>query len=228
MCRPNPKPPREAPVLSLAMVVDLVAVRSSEIPGLAVAETRLAAVEFASHGWPIQPGTFQVEASTAWWGKSSACGLEPLSDNGMCGCVQDRDRALDIWQRVPYSILLACGRDIDAVVVGAQHGRRALESLRSSGAMGPVVRTPYGRWAFLVRTHRWRLAELVDSEHVRLLGQGSWVALPPSCHGPSQYRWCVSPATSRWLLPESALVQVALAATALRPSDRRQVENQRS
>lgn len=180
------------------------------IPGLAWTEIRAAAIEFASHGWPILPGTYEVGEHGSWLGKPRAVGLEPVADLWQLATTTSPETALDWWTRRPYSVLLACGAGVDAVEVPAAHGRRALMQV-SQPDRGPVAATPFGSWLFFVRSDGDPLhVELAANARAKLHSRGAWLPLPPTGREGVAYRWKVSPAAVGWVLPASTDVQRVL------------------
>ena len=183
------------------------------MPGLATVEIRRAAVEFARRGWPVRPGTYPAECGTTWLGRLGAWRLEPLAEYACRTAFVDPTQALGIWATAPYSILIECGGLLDAVEVSARHGRRALSVLRGTRSLGPVVRTPLGRWQFLIRPNRPLRPELAAATDITLITAGSWLPLPPTCHDCAPVRWCTTPEAVGWRLPRSGDVQKVLLST---------------
>jgi len=64
---------------------------------------------------------------------------------------------------------------------------------------------------FLTKTGRPLRRELTREESVTLHGAGSYVPLPPSPFEHGVVHWRVKPEVCGWRLPESAVVQDALA-----------------
>jgi len=63
-------------------------------PGRILTEIRAAAIEYAEHGWPVQPGTYQVHGSRHWHGKPSSEGLEPVAEHWTRAGSAEPDQAL--------------------------------------------------------------------------------------------------------------------------------------
>lgn len=181
-------------------------------------ETWRAATEFVRRGWTVQPGTFWAGNPRAWRGKREVRRLQPLADDWQNARVSEPETALGIWTRAPYSILLACGEVLDGVEVSALHGQRARLELNESGALGPIVDTPFGTWLFLVRSGHALRPELAANCGVHLFSTGSWLALPPTIQAGVPYRWSVPPAAAGWRIPDSREIQEVLVRTAKRPS----------
>ncbi|WP_100208813.1 bifunctional DNA primase/polymerase [Saccharomonospora azurea] len=189
------------------------------IPGMAWTENRAAAVELASYGWPVLPGTYQLAEHGVWLGKHGAAGLEPASALWQVDTTTDPDVAMEWWTRRPYSVLLACGVGVDAVELFAPHGQCALTQL-SPPMRGPVAATPFGSWLFFVRSDDEPLRpELAATGHAQLHARGAWLPIPPTAREGLPYRWQVPPSEVGWVLPASADVQRVLVASLSHPAD---------
>jgi hypothetical protein len=183
------------------------------IPGLAWTQIRAAAVELATHGWPVLPGTYQLDADGEWLGKIGTIGLEPAADLWQLATTTDPNVAMDWWTRRPYSIFLACGTRVDAVEVSAEHGQLALGRFQRT-ERGPVVATPFGSWLFFVRHDDESMRpDLIARMHAQVHRRGKWLPLPPTAREGVSYRWLVAPSSVGWTLPTSVGVQRALAAS---------------
>lgn len=183
------------------------------IPGLSWTEIRSAAVGFAERGWPILPGTYQVAEHAGWLGKPRAMGLEPVADLWSAASTSDPATALDWWTRRPYSVLLLCGGEVDAVEVPLNHGKRALQVLRSREQLGPIAVTPFHTALIFVTTGQALREEFGTISQIRLHASGDWVPLPPTTREGIQYRWRVFPSDVGWRVAESLAVQQALLET---------------
>ncbi|MFE9610248.1 bifunctional DNA primase/polymerase [Streptomyces sp. NPDC006012] len=116
-----------------------------------------------------------------------------------------------MWQRQPTaSILLPTGRTFDALSVPESAGFLALARMeRMKLTLGPVTRTPDRRMNFFVLPGAsLKLAELVrnlgwslGSLDLVALGEGAYVAAPPTRFGPQgAVQWACRPtAANRWL-----------------------------
>lgn len=178
------------------------------MPGLRWTEFRDAAADYASHGWPVLPGTYQQDGDTTWYGKPGAMGLEPAAATWAMASTTDAAVASEWWTRRPYSVLLACGAAVDAVEVNMDHGSRSRIRLAERGGLGPIVGTPFGRWLLLVRTGGELREEL--TANARLRTRGEWIPLPPSTRAGAPYRWVVHPTECSWTLPDPRWVQESL------------------
>lgn len=189
------------------------------IPALAWIQIRAAAVELARHGWPVLPGTYQLATDGAWLGKAGAVGLEPAADVWQPATTTDPDMAMDWWKRRPYSILLACRTQVNAVDLPAEHGQCALAYLPRTGR-GPVAATPFDSWLFFVRSDDEPLrTDLTTRLHTLVHTSGTWLSLPPTAREGVTYRWLVAPSSVDWALPTSAGVQRAPAASLESPAN---------
>ncbi|MGB3443201.1 MAG: bifunctional DNA primase/polymerase [Actinophytocola sp.] len=178
------------------------------MPGLRWTEFRDAAADCASHGWPVLPGTYQLDGDTTWYGKPGAIGLEPAAAMWAMASTTDTAVALAWWTRRPYSVLVACGTAVDVIEVSADHGRRSWARLAERGDLGPIVGTPFGRWLVLVRPGGELRDELAAD--ARLRARGEWVPVPPTARAGAAYRWIVHPTECSWTLPDPQRVQESL------------------
>lgn len=144
------------------------------MPGLRWTEFRDAATDYASHGWPVLPGTYQLDGHTEWYGKHGAMGLEPAADMWAMTATADAAVALEWWTRRPYSVLLACGAAVDALEIDADHGRRSRAPLAERGHLGPIIATPFGRWLLLVRSDGEVSEELATAVRLHTRGVSLW------------------------------------------------------
>jgi hypothetical protein len=157
------------------------------------------ALAYATHGWPILPGTYRLPPAPSWRGRRGARGLEPITDDlGMAST--DPVQVAAWWACQPYSVLLATGRGVDALELAGDPGAVAVDALRDAGLRGPAALTPAGGVLLLVASGaraggpaRWH-------------GPGSWLPLPPT----EGHRWRVAPDQVGWRLPDAAAALAAL------------------
>lgn len=188
------------------------------LPGLAWTEIRKAAVDCATHGWPVLPGTYQPSEHAGWLGKPNAVGLEPVAELWSMAATTEPDTAMDWWTRRPYSVLLACGTAISAVEVPSVHGKRALAQMPGQ-ASGPVAATPFGSWLFFTAPSDASLRPEL-AHHACAHGAGSWLPLPPTACEAIPYCWKVPPSQVEWALPTSEAVLRVLVDSLRRPDGR--------
>src|SRR5581483_9924683 len=100
---------------------------------------------------------------------------------------------------------------LDVVEMPAYLGRRVASTLRRVGVGAPLAATPAGRWWLPVTPGSPLNPELAAQTEVVLHGSGSWVIAPPSEMEDGLVHWRVPPSASGWRLPESELVQSAVA-----------------
>lgn len=169
-------------------------------------ELRAEAINFASHGWPVIPGSYP--RGTNWVGMASALrngsrrnGSVPVHPNWaeLAGC--GPRRVAELWSGHPYSILLATGMGLDALDLPAELGRATAIGLRVAGLPVPIVATPDGRWLLPVIGGGALHRELDEHPQVVLHAEDDWVPLPPSPCLPGVVHWRVKPAVCNWELP---------------------------
>lgn len=187
------------------------------------AELRAGALCMVDHGWPVVPGT--------WWQGGGWRGLpaEPVGGltidlsrapgwdsvpavaGGVASASTDPTQVSLWWSRSPFSVLVATGTKLDVVEMPANLGRRVASTLRRFGVVATLAATPSGRWWFPVTPGAPLHPELAARTEVVLHGKGSWVMAPPSEMEDGLVHWRVPPSASGWRLPESQLVQSAVA-----------------
>ena len=172
-------------------------------------ELRAEAVGLAWRGWPVLPGTYPAGAQWAGRENPETDGPVPVHNDWQDRIGTAADEVATWWTGQPYSLLVATGVVLDAIEVDGELGRKAAAVLRTFGMPAPIVATPTGRWMFLTKTGQPLRSELVN--HVTLHGAGSYVPLPPSPFEHGVVHWRVKPEVCGWRLPESAVVQGALA-----------------
>jgi hypothetical protein len=174
-------------------------------------QLRHAATTYVAHGWSVLAGSRLC-------GDRFSCGpgcttesCHPISCHPAAGPAP-RLRSVAaveaVWQRSPYTVLLATGESFDVVDVPAYIGALAREAVR-----GPVAVTPIGRWMFFVRTGSPLRPELAAHSDVVLHGLNSWIPAPPVRSPRGRVRWVVSPRETEWGLPRAEAVQGALVGT---------------
>ncbi|WP_436499470.1 bifunctional DNA primase/polymerase [Actinokineospora sp. HUAS TT18] len=169
------------------------------MPGLLWSEVREAALDCVRHGWPVLPGTYQLDDSGRWWGRRDAAGLLPAFPDWRDSVITDVERTDEIWSRRPYSLLLACGSGLDAVEVSREMSRGVAQRLDAAGIAGPRVLTPSFTTFVLVRS--------IERTAADECGQPtSWIPLPPSTNGHRPYRWASSPESVDWHVPHMTTV----------------------
>ncbi|WP_373289927.1 bifunctional DNA primase/polymerase [Saccharopolyspora thermophila] len=179
------------------------------------AQLRDEAAVFAEHGWPVHPGTFQIGGKSNWLGRPDTYRLEPVAASWEKVATTDSSVAARWWSRRPYSLLLACGRLVDAFEVHGDLGRLALELLGERGVVCPAAQTPAGTWLFFAGR---RGVSGTETSRVRHHGVGAWVPLPPTAAGGFAYEWRVSPHSVGWHLADGARVCGALVEVGERPA----------
>jgi hypothetical protein len=174
-------------------------------------ELRAEAIGLAFRGWPVLPGTYP--AAESWAGRDGAQGTGPVPvHHDWQERVDAEAEQVAAWWSggVPYSLLVATGRVLDAVEVDVDLGRRAARALRATGLPVPIAATPAGRWLFLTQSGRELRTELAEHSAIRLHAAGSWIPLPPTPFEHGVVHWRVNPEVCGWRLPVSDVVQDAL------------------
>ncbi|MGA4849572.1 bifunctional DNA primase/polymerase [Streptomyces sp. G5(2025)] len=166
--------------------------------------------------WDIFPGTWleSVEGAELCSCGDPVCaapGAHPAREDWATQATGSATVARRLWQKQPKaSILLPTGRTFDAIDVPETAGFLALARMeRMELTLGPVTCTPDRRMQFfvlpgaaakvpdLVRKLGWPPAAI----DLTALGEGSYVAAPPTRFGASgAVQWACRPtAANRWL-----------------------------
>lgn len=180
-------------------------------------ELRVQAIEFASRGWPVLPGTYPVDDHWAGRGDQAAedrgtSDLLPAHPDWQERRAAEPEDVAALWSDHPYNLLVATGTAVDALEVQSRLGHRAASALRALGHPAPIVATPDGRWYFLTSAGQRLRPELADSGDVRLHSTGSWVPMPPTTFPHGVVHWRVKPEVCGWRLPPADVVHDALCA----------------
>lgn len=183
-------------------------------------ELRVQAIELASRGWSVLPGTYPVGAEAgvrAWSGTDAAqpAGVAhpvPVHADWQDRLGADVHQVARWWTEQPYSLLVATGDQVEALETGAELGRRTARALRSLGVPVPIVATPDARWYFLAAGGSATAAcpELVAAGAVRRHSAGSWLPVPPSTFHHGVVHWRVKPEVCGWRLPSPEIIGDAL------------------
>lgn len=203
-------------------------IEAAQIPqqrGTSLLET---AVRYAEERhWDVFPGTWLTAAGgtqhcSCGDPACAAPGAHPARDDWAAQSTGSASGARRMWQQQPTaSVLLPTGRTFDALDVPETAGFLALARMeRMELTLGPVTRAPDRRMRFfvlpgaavkvpeLVRRLGWPPLGL----DLRVLGEGAYVAAPPTrfgAHGAVQWACRPTPA-NRWL-PDAEELTPALA-----------------
>jgi len=174
-----------------------------------------AALRYASHGWPVVPGTFAGATEGSHACRRVAClvrGAHPAVPDWPTACTVEPGRIAQWWARDRYLIVLPTGIAFDALEVPADLGAAVRQELvrAHGGPTAPIALAPNGRWQVLVSPGARLRAELADRAGVMLHGLGSWVAGPPSPLPTGAMRWLVPPQAVNWTPADAGLVQWTL------------------
>ncbi|MFC9911510.1 bifunctional DNA primase/polymerase [Streptomyces sp. NPDC127197] len=173
--------------------------------------------------WDVFPGTWLeavdgVQRCSCGDVACGAPGAHPTRPDWETLATGSATVARRMWQKQPYaSILLPTGRTFDAICVPETAGFLALARMeRMELTLGPVTLTPDRRMQFfvlpgasvkvpdLVRKLGWSVSSL----DLVALGEGAWVAAPPTRFGSrGAVQWACRPtAANRWLPDAEELV----------------------
>ncbi|WP_107396446.1 bifunctional DNA primase/polymerase [Streptomyces acidiscabies] len=172
--------------------------------------------------WDVFSGTWLeavdgVQRCSCGDTKCAAPGAHPVRPDWASQATGSATVARRMWQKQPSaSILLPTGRTFDAISVPETAGFLALARMeRMELTLGPVTLSPDGRMQFfvlpgasvkvpdLLRRIGWSAAAL----DLDVLGEGSYVAAPPTRHGSRAVQWACRPtAANRWLPDAEELI----------------------
>ncbi|MFF5886162.1 bifunctional DNA primase/polymerase [Streptomyces sp. NPDC012589] len=173
--------------------------------------------------WDVFPGTWLepvggVQRCSCGDAACPAPGAHPDGPDWADRATGSATAARRMWQERPTaSVLLPTGRTFDAISVPETAGFLALARMeRMELTLGPVTLTPHRRMEFfvlpgaaakvpeLVRTLGWPPASL----DLTVLGEGAWVAAPPTRFGSrGAVQWACRPTpANRWLPDAEALI----------------------
>jgi hypothetical protein len=166
--------------------------------------------------WDVFPGAWLevADGTQACSCGDTACpapGAHPTREDWPSEATGSPSVARRMWEKQPTaSVLLPTGRTFDALDVPETAGLLALARMERLGlALGPVTRTPLGRLHFLVqpgavaklpkllRRTGWPPGRL----DITALGQGAYIAAPPTRYGGlGAVQWVCRPTSvNRWL-----------------------------
>ncbi|MBC9716425.1 bifunctional DNA primase/polymerase [Streptomyces sp. TRM66268-LWL] len=180
--------------------------------------------------WDVFPGTWLEIREDSSGSERCSCetpgcalpGAHPARDDWATQATGSATVARRLWSKQPKSsILLPTGRTFDALDVPETAGFLALARLeRMELTLGPVTLTPNRRMQFfvlpgasakipdLVRKLGWSPAAL----DLRTLGEGDWVAAPPTRFGSQgSVQWARRPTPANRWLPDAEELISALA-----------------
>ncbi|MDG4863577.1 bifunctional DNA primase/polymerase [Streptomyces sp. T-3] len=173
--------------------------------------------------WDVFPGTWLeasegVERCSCGDTSCALSGAHPAREDWATQSTGSATVARRLWSKQPKaSILLPTGRTFDALDVPETAGFLALARMeRMELTLGPVTLTPNRRMQFfvlpgatakvpdLVRKLGWPPASI----DLRTLGEGDWVAAPPTRFGPhGAVQWARRPTpANRWLPDAEELI----------------------
>lgn len=177
-------------------------------------ELRAAAINLASRGWPVFPGTCPENKQMATGGVSRTrldqTGPVPVHEDWRQWIDAPPNHVASWWTDKPYSVLVATGTLLDAVEVDDALGRRAATLLRAARRPAPIVATPNRRWFFLTATSNGLPASLAGETEIQWHSVESWVPLPPTPWGQGAVHWRVQPEIWGWRLPHADVVHDVL------------------
>jgi hypothetical protein len=174
-------------------------------------ELRAEAVGLAWRGWPIVPGTYPSEGAWTDGLRHRGDGPSPVREDWQDRLDTAPEEVASWWTGRPYSLLVATGKNLDAIEVSDTVGKRTAAMLRAVGIVVPIAATPEGRWLFLTQPARRDRTELCGGADVQVHGKGSWIPIPPSLYGHGIVHWRVKPQVCGWQLASAEVVQDAVA-----------------
>lgn len=173
-------------------------------------ELRAQAIGLASRGWPVMPGGYPAGSQWTDGRDSQSDDLSPVHVDWAERVGADPEQVVGWWNDGPYNLLVATGRKLDAIEVGADLGHRTAAVLRLDGLPAPIAATPHGRWLFLTTAGGCLASALAEHDDVILHGEGSWIPLPPTGFPHGIVHWRVAPEVSGWNLPNAQTIQNAM------------------
>ncbi|HEX5495716.1 MAG TPA: bifunctional DNA primase/polymerase [Mycobacteriales bacterium] len=194
---------------------------------------RQAASGYVERGWAVAPGAYLLAGRRADRGvpvRSHRCsclrpacpapGAHPI-DPDWAGQATSRAAAVDWWwSSRPHGIVLPVGLSFDVLDVPGRVGPLALNLIRVSGCpVGPVARTPDGRWQFLSSPSGRSSSDFPVPRGVGHRGSGDFLLAPPSRFGPAIGSVWVCPpsAANRRLAPAATVTEAIESACAALP-----------
>lgn len=182
-------------------------------------------------GWPLVPGVRLARDGSCTCGRADCPvpGAHP-GDPTLLAASSDPRMVGWWWQGRPQApVLLATGRQVNAVSLPAPSGERLLEYFDALHVpTGPVLSTGT-RYVLLVAPYTLpELGELLVAQEwvptsLRYHGSGGFVPLPPSRTRAGQVRWVRAPGRGAppWLPEVGDLVEALVAASAACPDGAR-------
>ncbi|MEE1938356.1 bifunctional DNA primase/polymerase [Streptomyces sp. TRM 70361] len=177
--------------------------------------------------WDVFPGTWLeidkgVPRCSCGAAGCDAPGAHPVRPGWAAEATGSATAARRMWAERPQaSVLLPTGRTFDAVEVSETAGCLALARMERQGLRpGPVIGAPGGRMTFLVLPGAAaRIPDLVRrlglppaAIGLTALGEGSWVAAPPTRLGTrGPVLWVREPTDANRWLPDAEEIVPALA-----------------
>lgn len=172
--------------------------------------------------WDVFSGTWLepvdgVQRCSCGDAQCAAPGAHPVRPDWASQATGSATVARRMWQKQPMaSILLPTGHTFDAISVPETAGFLALARMeRMELTLGPVTLSPDGRMQFfvlpgasakvpdLLRRIGWSIGSL----DLDVLGEGSYVAAPPTRFGSRAVQWACRPtAANRWLPDAEELI----------------------
>jgi len=187
---------------------------------------RQAAQGYVARGWEVVPGAYLLPAGgRARRGdpagparcscRRSDCpapGAHPV-DPDWREQATTRSAAVDWWWASrPHTVLLPVGGNFDVFDVPARVGSPVLRMMRADGVpVGPVARTPQGRWQFFAGPGGRADPDLAAAHDIRHRGSGAFLLAPPSRLGlAGAVRWVWPPAERNRRLAGAEVVTRAI------------------
>lgn len=191
---------------------------------------RQAVLRYVAHGWDVVPGAYLVAAPRKRPGRGArtagkatllcscrrrecpAPGAHPVDVDWRDRASRDVDTVTWWWSGEPYGVVLPVGSAFEVFEAPAAVGECALRVWLGAGApVGPVARTPDGRWLFFSAPGGMSFPELSASYGIRHRGPGDYILAPPTrLGGAGTVEWVRPPSGHNRRLSEALLVSRVL------------------
>lgn len=186
---------------------------------------RQAALGYAERGWEVVPGAYllpghRVARDGATDPPRCSCrrpdcpapGAHPADPDWLDQASSHPAAVNWWWSSRPHSIVLPVGAAFEVFDVPGHAGPLALHLMRANGApVGPVARTPSGRWQFFSGPSGQSFAGAMAPHEVTHHGEGGFLLAPPTRLDDSgAVEWICPPSVANRRLAGAAIVAQAI------------------